>query len=356
MEFARRLRQDWPEIRVLLTDTSDASVPGLPHGIDREPAPSERSRHVRAFLEDHMPALGLWTECDLRAELLVAAHDMKIPLLMADAHTARPDPRPWRWRRGTGRGLMERFAAIHAGDEATRAALRRIGGEGIAINITGFIEEGPPALPCDDAERANLALQLGGRPIWFAAGLPMSECDAVIDAALRALQRSHRMLLILSPLDLGDAPAMEEAFQEAGLLVARRSEGADPSSECQVYLADTEDELGLWYRLSPIAFLGNSLIGQGGRDPFEAAALGSAIIHGPNVSGYRHGYSRLASAGATRLVRNAVELGAAVETLLAPDVAAAMAQAAWRVATTGAEVTDLLIEEIVSQLEITGAL
>ena len=144
---------------------------------------------------------------------------------------------------------------------------------------------------------------------------------------------------------------MAQALDEAGLRVALRAEGAEPEDRTQVYLADGTSEMGLWLRLAPLTFLGGTLArGPGGRSPFEAAALGSALLHGPVTAPHKEAWLRLETAGATRAVSNAAELGQAVEALLAPDRAAAMAQAGWDVATEGAEVMNRvadLVEELI---------
>ena len=107
------------------------------------------------------------------------------------------------------------------------------------------------------------------------------------------------------------------------------------------------------YRLAPVTFLGGSLVsGVGGRDPFEAAALGSAILYGPNVGRYLAAYSRLASVGAARIVKDAETLAGAVQRLSAPDQAAAMAHAAWEVVTQGAEATDRLLDLLQDTLDL----
>ena len=105
-------------------------------------------------------------------------------------------------------------------------------------------------------------------------------------------------------------------------------------------IVDNPAEYGLWYRLSPICFLGGSLFGPGAlRDPMEAAALGSAILHGPEAGPYGAILGRLNAARAVRSITSAVGLGEALSEVLAPDRTARMAQAAWAVATDGAEVT-----------------
>ena len=150
---------------------------------------------------------------------------------------------------------------------------------------------------------------------------------------------------------------MARALGEAGLRVALRAEGEEPEDNTQVYLADGTGEMGLWLRLAPLALLGGTLPGgAGGRNPNEAAALGSALLHGPVVAPHAEAWGRLDAAGAARVVLNGAELGRAVDALLAPDRVAAMAHAGWDVATRGAEVSnrvaDLIHEALARREEV----
>ena len=87
----------------------------------------------------------------------------------------------------------------------------------------------------------------------------------------------------------------------------------------------------------------------------EPAALGSAILYGPNVGRYLEVYSRFANAGAARIVKDSDTLASAVQQCLAPDQAALMAAAGWNVASSGAEVTDKVIELVHDTLDALGA-
>jgi 3-deoxy-D-manno-octulosonic-acid transferase len=54
-----------------------------------------------------------------------------------------------------------------------------------------------------------------------------------------------------------------------------------------VWIADTLDELGLWYRLAQVVFVGRSLIAPGGgQNPLEPARLGRAIAIGPYAENF----------------------------------------------------------------------
>ena len=114
--------------------------------------------------------------------------------------------------------------------------------------------------------------------------------------------------------------------------------------------------MGLWYRLAPITFMGSSLqSGQWGRDPNEPAAHGSAILYGPYVRRYLSSYTRFAEAGAARIVRDAETLGTAVKRLIPADQSAAMAHAAWDVASQSAGVTDKILDLVQDTLDIMEA-
>ena len=59
-------------------------------------------------------------------------------------------------------------------------------------------------------------------------------------------------------------------------------------------------ELGLFYRLAPIVFMGGSLVEHGGQNPIEAVKLGASIVHGPHVFNFTDVYEALDAAGGAR--------------------------------------------------------
>lgn len=185
----------------------------------------------------------------------------------------------------------------------------------------------------------------------MAADPANSEITAIVDAHRSLIGQSHRLLLVLAVQPDG-ADGLADGLQAAGWHVALRSAGDDPAPETQIVVADDPDEAGLWYRMAPISFLGGTLSGAGARrSPFEAAALGSAIIHGPLATPYEVAIQRLAKAGATRRVDTTEDLARAVARLLSADVAAGLAAAAWDVVTAGAPVMNRTVELVDALLD-----
>ncbi|HEX9858703.1 MAG TPA: glycosyltransferase N-terminal domain-containing protein, partial [Paracoccaceae bacterium] len=300
---------------------------------------------TRAFLDHWRPAVAVMSEGELRPALLHEAAERKIPMALVDGRA------PWflRERDGWYPGLMKStlglFRHVLVLDDTSARAFRRAGG---VAKVTGRMEEASAALPCNEAERVEMARLLGTRPVWLAAGLPEVEETAVIEAHRAALRLAHRLLLIVVPQDPARACDLATRMEEGeGWQVARRAAEQEPDSETEVYIADTAAEFGLWYRLAPVTFLGGSLFGSGClRDPLEAAALGSAIVHGPRPGAFGAIFGRLGAARAARPVASSADLAEALGDLLSPDRAARLAQAAWSVASDGVETTNKVLSLI----------
>ena len=345
-ELARRL---WREDGVPSLITCPDPLPDRP-GTLVQPPPPDTPAEARAFLDHWHPDLCLFAEGELRPALVREAAARRLPLLMADARAPRL-PREG-WFPGVIRGSLAPFRWIGALDEASARAFRRAGAAPSAVAVTGRLEEPSAVLGCNEAERASLAATFATRPVWFAAALPEAEEEAVFTAHRAALRQSHRLLLILLPETPDRAEAIAARAEAEDWAIARRSREEEPEAQTELFLVDNPDEIGLWYRLAPISFLGGSLSGTGAiRDPMEAAALGSAILHGPRAGAHGAAFGRLGAARAARAVASAQDLAEAMGDLLSPDRSARLAQAAWAVASDGAEATEALLSRIRGTLE-----
>jgi 3-deoxy-D-manno-octulosonic-acid transferase len=344
MALARRL-VDEDGVAVVLT-SPDALAPR--DGIFPQAPPEDTPQDVRAFLDHWRPELAAFAEGELRPVALHESADRRIPLILTNGRAPVFLRERDFWYPGLMRSALARFSDVYAIDEAAARAFRKAGAALDGVAVTGRMEEESAVLPCLETERSALAKLLAARPVWFAAGLPEAEEAAVLHAHRVALHQSHRLLLILLPAVLDRTEALGRHLEEnEGWSVAQRTRDEEPDPGAEIFVADNPAEYGLWYRLSPISFLGGSLHGHGPlRNPMEAAALGSAIIHGPRTDPYGPVCSRLAAARAARAVASPGDLADAVGDLLAPDRAARLAQAAWSVASDGAEVTDRVLNRI----------
>ncbi|TRW99515.1 3-deoxy-D-manno-octulosonic acid transferase [Paracoccus sp. M683] len=288
---------------------------------------------------------------DLPPALIHAAEEADIPIYLAQAQI-REKP-GWGLGRSLQARLLEAIDLICVTDAASRNVALGLGVKASHVRMTGPVTQIRNPLPGFEGERALLAAMLRGRHVWLATAVPVAEEEAVLQAHLAALRHSHRALLVVNPADSNQADAMADRFEERGLIVARRNADEEPTAEIQVQFAEDAQELGLWYRLAPLCFMGGTLSGddEAARHPFEPAALGSAIIHGPHEGRYHTEWQQLQGASATRRVRDAEDLAAAVAQLSQPQQVAVLAANAWAVSTGGAGVALDIAQPVLTRLK-----
>lgn len=331
--------------RTALEKAREAQPPG--QTLLLQPSPSDHPDAVDGFLRHWRPDLCLWSWGNLRPNLVAETAERGCPMVLFDADTGGFDTARDRWVPELSRQLLACFTHILARRPEAEQRLEALGMPGGRVERGAPLQPGGYALPCKDAQLSDLRSMLSGRPVWLAAGIQEDEIAAVLEAHRQAARLSHRLLLVIHPADAACATRCKDRIAALGLRVADWSAGADPEESTQVLVTDDPRDLGLFYRVAPVSFMGSSLAaGAGGRNPFEAAALGSAVLYGPNVRRYLPFYTRLVNAGAARIVNDADTLGTAVTRLIAPDQSAAMARAGWDVISEGAATMDRIMEMV----------
>ena len=176
----------------------------------------------------------------------------------------------------------------------------------------------PPANP--DSLR-KLRAAIGERTVIAAASTHAGE-ETVDDRRPPSLARHFpRLLTIIAPRHPERGPGIFDIAKAANLTARLRSRGELPGTHTEIYVADTLGELGLFYRVAPVAFLGGSLVAHGGQNPIEPVRLDAAILHGPHVRNFESIYTALDGAGAAERIVDAESLAAAVGALLEDDAA-----------------------------------
>ena len=350
-QLADRLSDELPDIRVLIT-LSGLRDQTRRDNVEYQAPPGETRSDITAFLTRWKPSVLLWLGVEIDTTLLAEADAHRVAMFMIDARfgdlvfTRAP------WQRMRMKRALRAFSRLLAVEQADADELRYMGARPWLIEVSGPLQSGAIALSHNEAERAFLADMLASRPIWFAADLPLDELSHALDAQAHVLQRAHRFLLVVSPADPDEAEAMAEAARDRGLRAICRSETDDIDPEDQVVIADIEGEYGLWYRLAPLTYMGGTLTGGRNRDPFEPAALGSAIVHGNRIVNARDNFARLQSAVASRVVRQPSDLGPVLAALSTPDQSARLAHDAWDVSSRGAQVMDRVVALVTRALKV----
>lgn len=311
-------RDDAPAVLVTAGTVSAARrlAMTLPPGARHQYVPVDTAPAVRRFLAHWRPDLAIWVESEFWPGLMWRTARAGVPMMLVNARVSAASARAWGRVPGMARRLLGLFAGIATQDRETLDRLRALGAPAGRIRHAGNLKAliPPPAAPAGAVEAARAAL--AGRPAWLAASTHEGEEAAVLDAHRRLAESHPGLVTILAPRH--PERAGEIAALAGGLALARRSRGEGPPPG-GVWLADTLGEMGLWYRLAPVAFVGGSLVARGGHNPFEPAALGAAILHGPHTANFAPAYAALAAVGGAQAVEDGETLALAVAALMAPD-------------------------------------
>ncbi len=315
-----RLGERRPDLHFLITTTARTSGDALKgrHGQSILPprcqhqfAPVDTPDAVARFLDHWRPALAVWCEMDLWPALMDATDARGIPRVLVNARLSAASLAKRRWGRWIYAALLPGFRALFAQNGESVDALAALGAPRERIAVTGTIKTLSPPLPCEPEALQRWQTALAGRPLWLTASTHPGE-EALALQAHEQLRAQHPDALLLIAPRVPTRGAEVLALCPAG--TAQRS--ADPSTlpgaDSSVYLADTIGELGLWYRLAPVALVGGSLAEVGGHNPHEPLALGCAVLHGPNVWNFSESYAELDAQDLSRPIGSADELAAAV--------------------------------------------
>jgi len=207
-------------------------------------------------------------------------------------------------------------------------------------------------LPVDRAQLKALSRQIKTRPLWLAASTHAGEEEIAARVHHQVAADHPGLLTIIVPRHPARGDAIHAMLAARGLRVARRRSSEPITDQTDVYLADTMGELGLFYSLAEIAFVGGSLVAKGGHNPFEAARLHCAVLHGPNIGNCSGMTGELDAAAAAETVFDAGGLARAVSTLLGDrPLRDKRAAAGKRVAAASLEVLDAVLMRLAPWLD-----
>ena len=286
----------------------------LPDGAIHQFATLDHPDYTAHFLDYWKPDLAVWVESEFWPNLIVATHERGIPLALINARITQRSFEGWQRFPRFIANLLGRFSLLLAQDEASARRLEGLGAH--AVGRPGNLKHDATPLTADEAQLTTLRAAIGARPIWIATNTHEGEENAAAEAH-QALSASHPGLLtLIVPRHPARGAGIAAELKKRNLSVAQRSLGEEITPATDIYLADTLGELGLFYRLADIAFIGGTLTNTGGHNPFEPARLHSALIAGPSDFNFSESYANFEKADALIRIEDASTLAKAVAQLL----------------------------------------
>ncbi len=304
---------------------------------------------VARFLDQWQPSVAGIVESEIWPNMLRALHRRRIPTVLINARMSARSYRRWSRLPFVAGTLLRFFTEIQAQSDADAERLRHLGAK--RVTSPGNLKFSATPLPVDEAELLRVRHQLGDRPVWLAASTHPGEERIAINVHRALAARFPGLVTIIVPRhpERGEALAEEFAKKDRDLQLTRRYLGEKPPPG-GIWLGDTLGELGLFYRLARVVFVGRSLTVGGGQNPIEPARLGCAVAIGPRSENFADAVAVLETAGALRQVADGSELENFVAAMLDNPHEAAVMGEAGQVAARRAEGLPQMVAERLLEL------
>ncbi len=357
LPIIQRILADADDRHVLVTSGTVTSArllrERLPGRALHQFVPIDQPRAVRRFLDHWQPALALWVESEFWPNLLAATQARAIPTALIQARLSARSFRRWQQASGLVAPLLRGFAAVLA---QTDADARRLGALG-ATNpiVTGTLKYASAPLPIDAGEAENLRAAIDQRAHWLAASTHPGEHAQIVAAHQRLAESDPELLTLIAPRHPQRGTDIAALARSAGVTCALRSRGEAITPDTALYIADTIGELGTFYDVAKLVFMGGSLIAHGGQNLIEPMQAGCTVICGPSMTNFAEVIDDLSAANALCQIDRTEDLATVVgRFLMAPTEAALLATAQAKVIVEKAGVLDQVwrrIMPLIARLE-----
>lgn len=320
----------------------------LPSGAFHQFVPLDVPQATRRFFDHWKPDVAVFAESEVWPNLILEAYNRGVPLGLVNGRMSERSFARWGKRLAIAKSLLAPLSfclAQSAGDGERLAAL------GAPARMGGNLKFDGGALPVDEDALEALVRAIGPRPILLAASTHPGEEAQVLEASAMLRNEEPDLITILVPRHPERGVEVAQLAASGGLVAGLRSAGDVPDDLTALYIADTLGELGLFYALASVAFIGGSLVAVGGHNPIEPARLDVPILTGPQVSNFEDIYAEFVARGGALMVQDAEALAREAARLMRDKAARkAMARAARAVVEANAGAIEAALSAVLAPL------
>ncbi len=337
----------------------------LPTRVSKIYYPIDRAKYVRRAMSTINPQAIILVEAEIWPNFLWRAATLKIPVFLANARISdRSYPRYLKFG-FIFRSLFQSFTGVGCQNEADAVRLRAVGCRENAVKVVGNMKF--DAAKFSEVSRLNvrgLLRQIGvpDDALILVAGSTHDGEEIILADMVRRLRvKFPKLFLILVPRHFERAKDIGHGLKVRGVKFVCRTEiFADthlPPGGLECLLVNSTGELKFFYDAATVVFIGKSLTAIGGQNPIEPAALGKAVVFGPNMQNFADITRAFLQKNAALQVPTPEELERVIGELLADEPRrVALGRAALALVAENLGAVERTVEMILPHLERRGIL
>lgn len=354
LPLIQKLLEEYKDAHVMVTTGTITSAEimkkRLPERAFHQYIPLDNPVFTTRFVKYWHPDVVLWFESDFWPAILNSIKRKNIPLILVNGRISNKSFKRWQQFDYISKELLGCFTFCLGQSEEDAYRLRVLGAKD--TTCLGNIKYAALPLPVDEKKKKDIVEQINNRPFWLVSSTHNDE-EFKIGRFIKKLQDvKPDLLTMIAPRHPHRGEEIQEKLtKEYNLKVALRSKGEKITKETDVYIADTIGELGIWYSISDLVFIGGSLIPHGGQNFIEAARDKAAVVVGPHMFNFNDAMNRAKKVDAITQVNDVIDLEEEIIRLLSNDeLRAAKASLAYNWANGETKVLDGILDKVKSYL------
>ncbi len=293
---------------------------------------------VRAYLRVLRPAMVVLAESEIWPRLLFECGRLDVPVAVVNARVSDRSLRRGLWVRRVWKRVLRGVSLWLAQSAEDAVRLERLGVQAERVRVSGNLKY-DVRVPGESRMAERIQTLAAGRPIVVAGstvpGSTMEDKvlseDASIIRAWKTRLRDRGVLLVLAPRHPERFSAVyatarayptlratellngNRGLGNGDALQARESEICSGKTPIEIVVLDTIGDLAAVYGVADVAFVGGSLVPQGGHNPLEPARFGVPVVMGPSYENFREIVEGMKAAEGIVIAANEDELAAAFD-------------------------------------------
>jgi len=300
---------------------------------------------IRRIFEQINPDGIVLIETDLWPNFLYEMKKKKIPIALVNARLSDRSFKSFSWCKPFAALFFSFLTRIFAQSEEDANRYRQLGINENKIEVTGNIKFDQPFATVTKAESQMFKKQLEireNRSVILAGSTHDGEEQILLNCYKKACEIIPDLLMIIAPRDPDRSIALNEqclsgqktsdqivSGQISSVLMSQLMPGLVSGFESdliprpngggdwpQVIFVDKMGELSRLYAICDIAFIGGSLVTQGGHNPLEAAVYSKPILFGSDMSDFKDISKLLIENGGARMVSSEKQLDEQLKKML----------------------------------------
>ena len=280
----------------------------MPRNCIHQYSPIDTFSATKQFLNHWKPDLAIFVESEFWPRLIFEIKKQKVPLGLVNARMEKNTFENWSKIQKTSIQILSKFDFVYSNDNLTAKRLLSLGIEkNILLGISSLKEQAIP-LKYKKNEYYKFKKKLIGKKVWIAASTHEGEEEIILEAQQILHEIDKNYFLILVPRHPNRSGLILKKLSSNLIFIKIRSKNQKITKNTSIYLADTLGELGLWFKLSDIVFLGGSLVKIGGHNPYEPCRFGCTILSGPYVYNFQKAFDELDERNAIIYIKSVEEL------------------------------------------------